>query len=71
MAPFGRGVSKPSQKGNKRNFRSKIFAEKIIPAAKNETSGIVRNAFWQSFAPIGALIETKTAVRNHRSSYGF
>ena len=49
---------KPGQIGKKRNFRSKIFAQKIFVASKNETSGIVWNAFWQSFAPIRAKFET-------------
>ena len=48
---------KPDQICKKRIFRSKIFAEKKCLVSKNETSAIVRNAFWQSFAPIGAKFE--------------
>ena len=34
----------------------KIF-EKIFPASKNQKLQIVRNAFCQSFVPIGAMFE--------------
>ena len=43
---------KPGQIDQKQNFRSNIFVENFFLASKNETSGIVRNAFWQSLAPI-------------------
>ena len=48
---------KPRQISKKRNFQSEIFAEKNFSASKNETSGIIQNAFWQSFVTIGALFE--------------
>ena len=49
---------KTHQIGKKQIFRSEKFVEQIFLASKNETSGIVRNAFWQSFAPIRAKFET-------------
>ena len=50
---------KPSQIGEKRNFRTKILVEQNLLASKNtEVLGIVRNAFWQSFTPIRAMFET-------------
>ena len=52
----------PRQIGKKQNFSSEIFAEKIFFASKNETSEIVCNVFWQSFAPIRAKFDGKTAV---------
>ena len=39
-------------------FRSEIFAKKNFLASKNNFLGIVRNAFWQIFAPIRAKFET-------------
>ena len=35
-----------------------FFAEKVFSASENEMSGIVRNAFWQSFAAIRPMFET-------------
>ena len=56
--PFSCSSSKTCQKKRKTKFRDRIlFTEKICSASKNETSGIVWNAFWQSFAPIQALFE--------------
>ena len=48
---------KRHQTRKKRKFRSKIFANKNFSASKNETSEIVRNAFWQSFVAIRAMFE--------------
>ena len=38
-------------------FWSDFFREKKNPASKNQTSGIVWNAFWQSFAAVRAMFE--------------
>ena len=48
---------KPRQINEKQNFWDKKFDETKLLALKNETSGIVRNAFWQSFVPIEAMFE--------------
>ena len=37
--------------------RSRKFAENKCPTSKNETSGIVRNAFSQSLAAVRAMFE--------------
>ena len=47
----------PRQISEKQNFRSENFAEKKNSASNNEAMGIVRNAFWQSFALIRAMFE--------------
>ena len=49
---------KPRQIDENQIFRTEIFVEQKFSASKNKTSGIFRNAFWQSFAPIGALFKT-------------
>ena len=48
---------KPGQNSEKLKFRSKFVAEKTKSPSKNETPGIVRNAFWRSLKPIGAKFE--------------
>ena len=48
---------KPRQISEKQNFRSENFAEIFFSASKNEMSGIVQNAFWQSFVAIRAIFE--------------
>ena len=45
---------KLGQNHEKQNFRSENFADFFFSASKNQMSGIVRNAFWQSFVPIEA-----------------
>ena len=45
---------KQHQINEKRNFRSD---RRQNSASKNETSGIVWNTFWESFAPIRAMFE--------------
>ena len=48
---------KSHQINEKLIFRSENFAEKNFLASKNETSGIVRNAFSPSLAAVRALFE--------------
>ena len=52
---------KPKQTDEKRNFRSAMFDDFVCPTSKNvrknKRLGIVRKAFWQSFASIGAMFE--------------
>ena len=55
----------PRQIGKKQKFLSEIFTEKKILASKIQTSEIIWNAFWQSFAPIRAKFDGKTAVGLH------
>ena len=52
------GRRKPHLLGEKQNVRSENFAEKFVLALKNETLGIVRNAFWQSLACVRAPFAT-------------
>ena len=39
------------------SFLVRNFHQKSFWASKNQMSGIVWNAFWQSFAPIGVILE--------------
>ena len=48
---------KPRQISEKRNCDPKISVICFFSASKDETFRIVRNAFWQSFAPIRAMFE--------------
>ena len=48
---------KPHENCENRNFQSKFFIEKIFSVSKNETLGIVRNAFSQSFVAVRAMFE--------------
>ena len=48
---------KPRQISEKRKLWSENFAEIFFSASNDETCRIVRNAFWQSFAPIRAMFE--------------
>ena len=42
---------------------------KKIGASKNEMSGIIWNAFWQSLKPIGPMLEGLTAVRRFEKNW--
>ena len=42
--------------GQSQNFFWKFFNKKNFLTSKNETSGIVWNAFWPSLRPIGAIL---------------
>ena len=48
----------PRQISKKRKFPFDFFAKNFFFGVEKKMSGIVRNAFWQSYAPIGALFET-------------
>ena len=48
---------KPNEINEKLIFRSKNFVEANFPTSKNETLGIVLNAFWQSLAGVWAMFE--------------
>ena len=56
---------------NDRLWRCDRFCQKIVNkyfvSPNIELTGIVRNAFWQSFAPIGAMFEGQTADRSSMS----
>ena len=49
---FAAALQKPRQ------IIKKLDSQSKTSASKNETSGLVQNTFWQSFAPIRALFKT-------------
>ena len=53
---------------NQEKNRKKSRRTKFLPS-KNETSGIVRNAFSQSLRPIGAILGGLTAVRSFEKNF--
>ena len=46
-----------SKEGRRYVRSTENFTEKKFWASKNQMSGIIWNPFWQSFAPIGAILE--------------
>ena len=45
-----------------RKKKSDFFFENKFSASKNQKLQIVRNAFWQIFVPIGAILVGQTAI---------
>ena len=61
---------KPRQTSETQILAIRFVCRIIFVLSKNETSGIARNTFWQSFARIRAKFDVQTDVQSFQNSRG-